>query len=177
MAGGSSKDDRSFVLQYLAAEEYDVTIYGLPRGHYLKAAQYGQEDALARGLDLTQGAAGALELTISPNAAKVEGVVLNGRKQPASGMTVVLAPQTAQPGRADLYKIVTTDQTGHYSFESLPPGKYRLFAFEDMEEGAGQDADYLKEFEPKSEKIDVAEKAVVPKELLAIPAEERTEAR
>ncbi len=175
--GGTLKDDRSFVLQNVVADVYNVVLYGLPRGHYLKSAQYGQEDALARGLDLTQGAAGSLEIVISPNGATVEGVVMNDRKQPASGVAVVIAPQTAQPGRQDLYRVISSDQTGRYSFEGVPPGKYHLFAFEDLEEGASQDPAFLKEFESKSEKVDVSEKSVLSKELAAIPADDRPAAK
>lgn len=169
---GEVKDDLSFKVSNVPLGASQVRLAGLPSGFYLKAARYGQEDVLAHGLDLTQGAAGKLELTISPAAARVEGVVLDAKQQPVKGASVVLAPASAvPPGRADLYRSATSDQNGQYRLEGVPPGKYRLFAFEDLEEGAYQDVDFLKQHETKAEKLELAERDSASKQLALIPVE------
>lgn len=171
-AMGEIKDDLSFKVSNVQLGVVQVRLFGLPGGYYLKAARYGQEDVLANGLDLTQGAAGKLEVTISPAAARVEGVVLDAKQQPVQGASVVLAPDLAvPPARGDLFRSATTDQNGQYRLESLPPGKYRLFAFEDLEEGAYQDVDFLKQHETKAEKLDLAERDSATRQLAVIAAE------
>jgi hypothetical protein len=171
-AFGEVKDDLSFKVSNVQPGVVQVRLMGLPGGFYLKAVRYGQEDVLANGLDLTRGAAGALEVTISPAAARVEGVVLDAKQQPLKGASVVLAPDlAAPPPRGDLFRSATTDQNGQYRLESVPPGKYRLFAFEDLEEGAYQDVDFLKQHESKAEKLDLAERDSATRQLTVISAE------
>ncbi len=165
-------DGGVFSFESVLPDVYDVRVRGLTGGFYLKTVKYGPEQALESGVNLTAGASGSLELLFSPNGAAVEGTVTrDGKAMP--GATVALAPEAVRSNRPDLYRTAVSGDGGHYSFDSLPPGKYRLYAFEDLEEGAGQDPEFLKEFENAAEKVELEEKAALTKPLTLIAVEGR----
>jgi protocatechuate 3,4-dioxygenase beta subunit len=166
---GQLKDDGTFTIPTTFAGTYEVNVNGLAEDFYVKSIRYGQEDALNKPLTLQGGSTGALEITVQSGAARLTGAVINEKKDPVRGATVVLEP--ASGDRKDLFKMATTDQNGTYSLAGLTPGDYRIYAFEDIEMGAYSDRDYLKEFERYGEKITVAERDAKTMELKLIPAE------
>jgi 5-hydroxyisourate hydrolase-like protein (transthyretin family) len=173
MGGGNAshvKEDGSLTISGLSPDKYSLRVNGLPPGFYLKSARLGDSDALANGVDLSQGAGGALEIVVSSAGAKVEGLVVDDNQQPAPGLTVVLAPEESKRAQAHLFQNVTTDQTGRYSFKSVAPGDYVLLAFEEMEPGAERDPETVKQFERSAEKISLKENGSETKQLKLIPA-------
>jgi hypothetical protein len=169
--GSPVKEDGVFTVENVTPDRYDVTIQGLAPGFYLKSMRWGNEEVLATGLDLARGAAGSLEVLISPAGGQVEGIALDPQQQPAAGATVVLFPDAERIGQLYLFKSASTDQVGHYVIQGLAPGQYRLLAFEDLESGAAQDAEYLKPFESSAVAVTIKESVTESKQLKCIPAE------
>ena len=67
------------------------------------------------------------------------------------------AERTASKSHHRLYKSLTTDQYGHFNLRGIAPGDYKLFSWNQVEDGAWEDADFLKPFEEKGEKVTVLE--------------------
>jgi hypothetical protein len=44
-------------------------------------------------------------------------------------------------------KLVTTDANGNFTLHGLPPGDYKIFAWEEVETNAWMDRDYRQPFE------------------------------
>jgi len=155
MSSSRLKADRSFVLQGAAADSLNVVVSGLPDGFYVKAIKWGEVDVLATGLDASKAVAQPLEIVVSPNAAEVKGTVQNSKtNQPAPGATVVLVPQEKERReQSTFYKMTTADQHGSYTFQGVPPGDYKAFAWEDLEMGAYMDPDFMKPLESKGEPV------------------------
>jgi len=167
--GGRVKDDGTFSLLNTYAGTYEVSVMGLPDDLYVKSIRYGQEDVLGKPLVLQQSVAGALEITVRSGAGKLTGVVINDKKEPVRGATVVLEPLSSD--RKDLFKMMTTDQNGAYSLAGITPGDYRVYGFEDIETGAHQDRDYLKDFERLADKATLAVRESKTLQVTLIPAE------
>ena len=64
------------------------------------------------------------------------------------GATVALIPTFRRFSR---YKEVTTDQFGEFHFDGIAPGDYRVYAFDHIDTGAYQDAEWMKKFEFKGQ--------------------------
>jgi uncharacterized protein (DUF2141 family) len=54
-------------------------------------------------------------------------------------------------------KLVTTDASGNFTLKGLPPGDYKIFAWEDVETNAWMDRDYRQPFESQSASAKVQE--------------------
>jgi hypothetical protein len=171
-AGGASavaKSDGTFALQNVAADWYTLSIAGLVEECYAKSARFGGVDALERGLDLSRGdPPGPLEVVLSPAGGHIEGLVLMENQQPAAGATVALAPDAPRRSQFQLFRSATADQYGRYVLRGIPPGEYRLFAWEDVEAGAWLDPDFLGEYEKHGETVSVDERGRYTVQLKAI---------
>ena len=104
-------------------------------------------------MNLTAAVAGKLDLSISPAAAQLDGVVLDDKQQPAKGATVALVPDPARRWRTSLFKTASAEDNGHYSIQGIAPGDYTLYAFEDIESGAYFDPDFMKPLERSAETV------------------------
>jgi protocatechuate 3,4-dioxygenase beta subunit len=149
--GAPVKTDGSFTLTDVQSARYSLEFYGGSDVYYLKSARLGDQDVLESGLDLTRGVSGTLEVVLSTNGGQVEGVVLNANEQPEAAATVALVPDDPRRSQTRLYKDATTDQYGRFTIVGIAPGGYKLFAWEDVEDGAYEDPDYLKAFEALGE--------------------------
>lgn len=165
--------DGSFRLQNVAPGTYLVRLLNAPPDAYLKAGRFGSENVADGHLTVAGGrTSNTLELTVSGNGGKVEGLVLTEENLPYSGGQVVLVPEGfAQRGRAELYKTGVTDQFGKFTLRGVRPGEYKLFAWEDVEPGSWHDRDFLRPYEPKGVKVKVSEGGVEIKELRVLAAQ------
>jgi hypothetical protein len=153
------KEDGSFLLDDVGADRYTVSVNGLPEGFYLKSVRSANLDVLADGLEVGGASPAPLDVVLSPRAGQVSGTVLDGKTQKAAaGMTVVLVPQEKERGnRESFYRTATTDAAGGFTFKSLTPGEYRVYAWEEAEYGAWMDPDFLKPQESRGEAVSVPE--------------------
>ena len=70
--------------------------------------------------------------------------------------------------RRDLYKTVTTDQAGRFSIRGLAEGRYTVFAWEQVEDGAWLDPDFLRGHENRGTAIRIRDGAEESVQLTAI---------
>jgi hypothetical protein len=153
------KADGTFSFQNLAADEYTLSVLGLSEECYTKTARMGGVDVLERGVDLSRGdVPGALDVILSTAGGHVEGSVVRDNQQPAAGATVVLVPDTeARRRRPDLFQRASADDAGRFVLRGIPPGDYRLFAWDNVEPGAWLDSGFLRDQEQKGEPLSVGE--------------------
>ncbi len=146
----------SFRLTNVAPDRYRVLMAGLPERYYMKAARLGDVDMLENGADVNSGA-GPLEILLSATGGEVQGVSLDARGQPAPGATVVLAPEIEHRPRRDLFRTAVADQYGRFTLQGIAPGDYKLFAWEEVENDAWLDPEFLRPVESAARSITVRE--------------------
>jgi hypothetical protein len=146
--------DGAGVLKHVNPDQYKIVVTGISPENYLMSARMGNVDVLENGLDLRNGAAGTLELTIGAPAANLSGTVKNDKDElvPGASITVVAKDPKA---RTDMTHSGTTDQNGHFLIAGLVPAEYRVYAWEDIEPGAGDDPEYRKPFEKMRADVDL----------------------
>jgi len=153
-------------------EHFEVNVSPLPGTFYLKSIRAGNTDVLANGLDLTGGGAAALDVVIGVNAPQITGAVQDpATQQPAVGVTVVLVPQEKERREVSLfYRTASTDQNGNFTMARVNPGEYKVYAWDDVENGVWFDPDFLKPVESKGSPVSVREGSPVSVQLTMIPA-------
>jgi hypothetical protein len=169
--GGRMGEDGAFTLKNVGPQPLSVYVTGLPTGYYVKAINYGQQDAKANGLTYL-GSNDAVEIIVSPNGASVEGRVHNHGGDPVSGATVVLAPPPEQRTDSQRFRTARTDQNGHFTLKGVEPNDYTVYAWEDIEPGQYMDPDFLKASGNNGKSLKLKESGQESLDLESIPAED-----
>ena len=161
--------DGTFTLRDVGAMEYRIRVMGLPQGAYIQAGRIDTTDALNAPFSVdNQGSQLQLQLGFAPG--RVSGTVSDDRGAPASGVQAVLVPDEARRGRNDAYFAATTDRSGQYAFSNVPPGRYKLFAWEDVPAGAYQYPDFIRRYEDRGQTITVNANGAITADGRLIPA-------
>ena len=148
--------------------EYRIVASPLPAGVYVKEARFGNIDVLNQPMVVAGSVSDSLEILLSPKAARIDGTVVDSQSKPVPGIQAVLIPER-RPNRIDLYKTAVTDQTGHFSLQSIPPGDYKVLAWESIEPFEYFDPDFMRLFEQKGTPVHLSESAVQTIEVTMIP--------
>jgi len=182
-------NDGTFVLPGIIAGNYRIyappllspnnpgLLGGLPplppglENSYVKAIRVGGIDALDGGIHLSPAEGLTMEIVLGTNTSVVEGRVMRGN-EPASEVTVGMLPDAAKARgfRTDMHKTTLTDVSGRFQFRGLPPGEYRIFAWEEADKDAIMDLDFVRGYEEKGTHLAIAEGEKKTVELTVIPA-------
>jgi protocatechuate 3,4-dioxygenase beta subunit len=95
-----------------------------------------------------------LDVVISAKGAGIAGTVVDGNGQPIANATVVDVPAAEHRMRLDLYQQDTSDESGYFSLRGLNPGKYTVFAFEELQEDFRQ-PEFLKSYETRGQVVEL----------------------
>lgn len=143
------KQDGSFDMKTVPADNYRVRVLsGLAaalRDCFVKSINAGGKDVADSGFTVS-GGSWLLDVVLSANGARVDGVVLAEKNQPVTDAEVVVIPEATRQKRRDLYQQGTTDQHGHFNLPGLNPGEYTVMALEDLEDDY-RDPEFLKSHE------------------------------
>jgi len=126
---------------------------------YVKSMQMGDVDVLSGGLRLERQPDAPLNIVIGANPGTLNGLVLNEVRLPIAGAYVTLfANNTADRlYRTDMYKVTGTDNQGRFQLQGLPPGDYRIFAWENIERGTWIDSTFLRLNEERGTTVHIDE--------------------
>jgi hypothetical protein len=138
------KDDGSFDVDGLGFGRYRVFVpEPALRQAYLKVIRYGNAESHDGTFALASYGV-PLELVFSTRGARLTGTVTGKATTPQ----VVVIPDTPDAARREYdTRVAVFDQNGVFTIESIPPGSYKLYAFENVPEEIWLDPDFLKEVE------------------------------
>jgi hypothetical protein len=150
---GAVDDQGNFTLENVSAFRMMASIGGLPDGYYLKSASFENQETVDTGFEATGTGRYRLDLVAGGDGAQLDGVVLDIKDQPVGVAMVVLVPADPDRRPARLYKNTDTDQNGQFTLKSIPPGKYLLYAWENVDDGAWFDPEFMARYEKQGESI------------------------
>ena len=145
------KADGSFVLKDAVPRVYEVAIERTP-GVYLKSIRIGDKVLPDRRVDLSSKLEG-LVIVLGADVGTMEGSVRNAKGDPVAHAQVTVIAHGQQSGRADLSRSAFSNDKGEFKIEDIAPGDYKVFAWEDVPEGAPQDPEFRKPFEKQATNV------------------------
>jgi hypothetical protein len=151
--------DGSFELKDVTGGSYQLLVAAKSNnlGDYItKSVNLDGRDVADSGFIVGPGT--ALDVVIGANGAIIEGTAVDSKGKPAAHVTVLDVPSAEHRNRRDLYQQDTTDELGHFSLRGLNPGKYTVFAFEDLEADVHQ-PEFLTSYEGRGEHVQLDEGA------------------
>jgi hypothetical protein len=164
-------ENNQFTLKGAPEGELRVGLWGIAPDYYVKQLRYGGNIMTDGILRVAKDSTGRLDVVVSSRAAHLQGTVQKEDNLPAVGAWVVAIP--GKKTSRDSYS-TNTDQNGHFEFPGLPPGRYKLYSWEGIEEGVWEDPEFLKDYQSKSTDLEVNEgdkKSVELKLIRAIESE------
>jgi hypothetical protein len=122
--------------------------------YHVKSMRFGNQDA-TDGIQVSAASPPSLQIVLTTESGSLEGTVSGAGTVGVPGATVVLVPARGRK-RASLYKSAVTDSEGRYRFENIPLGDYMLFAWENVETGAWQNADFMRPYEKRGQPVRIS---------------------
>jgi hypothetical protein len=162
--------DGSFNFREVNDGTYRLISWGLCQDCYLANVSYGGFDSTQGEIKVRHSTDSSLEITYSTRGARVQGAVSDSDGLPSAGVSVVLVPDVTQRGDARLYRSAQTDQRGQFIIRGIKPGDYKLFSWQEVEDGAWEDPDFLKPFEDQGQTVTLQSGDTKSFKLVAIPA-------
>ena len=152
-----ARPDGQFILNGILPASYVLEISNLPDDFYLKAARFGSDDVLEEPLTLEiREAANPLQILLGSDGGRLQAAAYNARGELHSGAQFVLVPDITRRDRREHYRVATSGEDGQAILRGIPPGSYKLFAWEDLEANAYLNADYLRAYEPFGVPVNIA---------------------
>ena len=121
---------------------------------YIKDARLDGVDAMNSPIHFSGSTSNGLDVTLAFGRGRVETTVTDVRSQPVRAARVIAVPVARF--RTDLYRSLSTDEDGRSGF-TLPPGDYKFFAWQSVEEYGWFDPDLLARSEGRATSVHVSE--------------------
>jgi hypothetical protein len=111
-----------------------------------------------------------VEIVIGRSPGRVEGVVRDARGNLVAHPTVALVPSQPHRRNPDLYRQGPADLSGKFTMTGVPPGAYKVFAWENPPYGEPwQNADYIATYEVSGAPVQIEPNSVTSVQLTVIP--------
>jgi hypothetical protein len=167
IAGGPAatppvNSDGSVVFTNLFPAKYKILVPVVPPGYYVSDIRDGAtslfNDAIVTVTGETQNS--PVEIALSTGGGQIRGSVRNKKGEPVAGR-VVLVPQSPRRSNSLLYKRVVAPATGQFAFSAIAPGDYKVFAWENLLNGAEENEEFLQKYETQGKLVTVTAGATI----------------
>ena len=166
-----------FEFDQLGVERYRIRL--LPGNSneqlYLKLIRYGEEESRNYTFSLAGAEERNLELVVSAKGAGVTGHIqregdVNHEVEKDVAPRVVLIPDTADASEREAdTRVAVFDQHDIFTINGLPPGSYKMYAFESVPDDSWSDAEFLRAIAEKATDVRISEGDTKNIELKLIP--------
>jgi hypothetical protein len=146
--------DGTFKFSSVPEGDYFVNFNQFAPDVYLSDIRQGGRSVYDSGtIHVGSNSAEPVEFVFESGSQTIEGDVKNGTKG-AEGAVVVVpdAPNRQNPA---LYQAKATDASGHFRLGIVPPGRYKLFAWDSIPDGIYRDAAFLAQYESRGVPVTV----------------------
>jgi hypothetical protein len=155
--GAQAHADGTFELIGVLPGDYRVRVTS--KDSYVMLARFGGADILNSVVHIDGANGNELEIRLKPNVSELDATVYDNKNTPLEGVQVVLVPDYPNRRRLEVYETGVTDASGHLHLNNVEPGNYKAFAWEYLESGRWQDADFIQRYDDLGIPVHIAESA------------------
>jgi hypothetical protein len=132
-----------FSINSVQPGEYTFDVAGIPEDLYIKSERSAQTNLQGLTLGLGTGSPAPFEILLGTDGGRVIGTVVDAERKPFAGAQVVLVPKGDRRSIASNYRVAGSDEDGNFDLRGIPPGDYQLFAWEDVEDRAWLNSEFV----------------------------------
>jgi hypothetical protein len=169
----TSDPSGAFVFPSVPEALYTFQVSGIPANAYVADIREGGVSIYDSGLKVTDQPPAPIEVIVNSNGPAIKGTVVDSAQEPVASAMVVLVPQESRRQNTALYKLSRSGTDGSFTLTAVPPGEYKLFAWESVATSAYMNADFLAKYEARGRPVTVAAGAGLNVQLTVISAESR----
>jgi hypothetical protein len=160
----TSSDAEDFTFHCVPLGKYNLS-FVIPPGFYISGIQMGARNIYEDAVIDVQGApAEPIEITLTPGGGTIAGILQEDLRQQSTERyfepRIALVPLSLpQRGNVLLHKTTTLiGPPGSFSFRDVPPGEYKVFAWENAPElDAEKNAEFVSAYEPFGASVTVVD--------------------
>ncbi len=156
--------DGHFTIPGVLPGVWDINTGPIPPGGYIKSMYLGDQDVLTEEMVIRASTSAPLKIVLATQGASLSGDVENGGQRVRA--VVLLAPTGNLRHVLSFYKSATTDAQGHFQLKGVPPGEYKLYAFDQFDPQSIQDPEFLPPLEPSGVPVTLKEGDNPPQKLV-----------
>lgn len=135
--------DGQFAVSRVQPGSYAIEAAVMPKALYIKVQRSGQTTLLGTPLAIAWESPPSLEIVLGTDGGRIDGAVADSAGKPFAGAQVVLVPNAERRARPDQYRVTSSDEDGKFDLRGIPPGAYQLFAWENVEERAWLNSEFM----------------------------------
>ena len=139
---------------------FSVNADDMPDGWYVASVSDGVRDVLRNGLLVAGSREESIEIVISDDGGRIEGIARDAAGSIVSNALMVLIPPIDRRGPFARFPFAVSDASGIFSFQAVAPGEYRLLALDMagnlIETPYWEAPEFLAEYERRGERVVVA---------------------
>lgn len=136
--------------------DFRMNIGSLPSNTYVKSIHMGGDDLLRSGLHVSRATDNDIQIVIGNDGGAISGSVVDENLAPFLNATIALIPDSVDANqRLDLYRNTTSDAAGNFQILTVPPGTYKLYAWDWAEGGSWQYPDFIRTYESSGKNVTV----------------------
>jgi len=151
--------DGTFTFRNVVEGRYQL--YGGPTGGptpsdlYIASIRQGGLELQDEGAIEVRAGMLPLEITLSAGGGRIEGAVETPSGSVPDRAAVVLVPQFSRRRNLMLYDRTAIDAKGRFSLTGIAPGEYKVFAFEQLDDDAEQNPEFIARYETLGQGVTV----------------------
>jgi hypothetical protein len=147
-----------FTIRNVQPGTYSLEIAGIPEDLYIRSERSGQTSFMGSAFALAWEPPASLEILLTGDGGHVHGTVVDADAKAFAGARIALVPTGTRRDRPDQYRTASSNEEGQFDLRGIPPGEYQLFAWENVEENAWLNADFMRRFLDMGVSITIEEK-------------------
>ena len=123
----------------------------------MKSIRLGNDNLLDNGFHATGPVQNSMDIVLASDGGSIMGLVTDEKSLFLANATVALIPESSDlRRRLDLYRSTTTDDQGNFRISTIPPGNYKLFAWDFAPTDAWQSSDFIRDYESSGQRVQVS---------------------
>jgi hypothetical protein len=160
--------DGSFTFEAVAPVAYDISIDRVT-GVYLKTVRMGDQPLAQPRIDAAEKLE-PLTVVLGADTGELQGIVKNSKGDLIARARADAIADGGHANRPDFNRSTFSDEKGQFKITDLPPGQYKIFAWENVPDGAPQDPEFRKPFGDQAVAVTIPPSARVNLNITAISA-------
>ncbi len=167
----------AFNITLSPAEAPRFSFANIPEGLYVKRISIGGVDLLGSASLVLTCISGSVIVELAADGASLSGTLRDSRGNAMVNGRLTLIPESSFNAEDSLARslwkrTIITQDDGSFEIASIAPGRYRLYAFENLEADPSFDADFLSNFGQRWKEVDLKPKQNATIDIAPIPASE-----